>query len=266
MNAIRTFLKPLIFKILGPAIYEWLYYIGKVKDIKNGNFAENEQFLFKEFIKEGDEAIDIGANYGHVAVLFSRLCGPSGKIYAFEPIPFTYRINLKILKRFKCNNVHLENIGIGQKNENIDFKVPVLDFGALDTGLAFNSNRNFLEHKKFNTYNVKVVKLDDLIGSKIGHITFVKIDIEGAEYFALKGMEQILLKFKPTILIEICPDYIKGFGITLSEFELYLKDTLGYNLFTLSPESLKLHPIFQLTDANILLIHKDKINQFTHLF
>ena len=37
-------------------------------------------------VKPGDIAFDVGANVGVYSVLLSRLCGPSGHVWAFEPV------------------------------------------------------------------------------------------------------------------------------------------------------------------------------------
>ncbi|MEI9806548.1 MAG: FkbM family methyltransferase [Bacteroidota bacterium] len=52
------------------------------------------------------------------------------------------------------------------------------------------------------SFDCEVVDIDSFLLPKLKKLTFVKIDIEGAEYFALKGMEKTLQQFKPVILIE----------------------------------------------------------------
>ncbi len=260
----RTILKPILYKVLGIKAYEWFYYKGKANDIQAGHFLEPETALFKEFIKHGDEAIDIGSNYGHVSILLAQLATP-GTIYSFEPIPFTYRVNRRILNKFQARNVELFNIGVSNVSEEQEFKVPLLDFGAPDTGLAFISTRTFLEHEVFIKYNVPVVSLDEFLLTKLKNLKFVKIDIEGAELLALKGMEKIIDKYKPVLLVEICPDYLKGFNISPCEFEQYIKNILKYDLFTYSHKTKKLIPEMHLRDAYYILIHKDATHSFSYL-
>jgi FkbM family methyltransferase len=45
------------------------------------------QILFERLLGEGDTVYDVGANVGIHTLLFSRLVGPKGKVYAFEPFP-----------------------------------------------------------------------------------------------------------------------------------------------------------------------------------
>ena len=260
----RNLIKPFIYKLLGQKAYQWFYIQGKIKDIKKGRFNEPETVLFKAFVQSTDEVLDIGANFGYISVLLSSLA-TKGQIYAFEPIPFTYEVNRSILHSFKCRNVQLFQLGVGEKEEIKTFKIPTLDFGGPDTGLAFNGDRKFLEHQSYTFCEVKIVDLDTLLLSKLNRLSFIKIDIEGAEYFALKGMEKILQQFHPTIMIEICPDYVKGYGIDFSLFENYLLEHLGYCAFIFNKERNKLVFQQQLVDSNYILIHHTKVKAFSHL-
>lgn len=86
------------------------------------------------------------------------------------------------------------------------------------------------------------------------------MDIEGAEYFALKGMCDLLQQHKPVILIEINPFFLTGFNIDESDVRTLIKDT-GYNTFIYDVVSKKLHA-FEGTyfESNYILIHKDKLS------
>ena len=256
-----NWIKKIIFKLGGINAYTQFYYLKKRNDIKKKVFSEPEIDIFKHFIKNGDDVFDIGSNYGHLAVVFSQLT-PKGKVFAFEPIPFTYAVNAKIIAHFKATNVQLFNLGVGEKPEVVEFKVPTLDFGAPDTGLAFNGKRKFLEHQNFIQVQAKIESLDAFIAHEVNNLSFVKIDIEGAEYFALKGMSQLLEKFKPTVFIEVCPEYIEGFGLTTLDLDNFLINELGYLAFLLEE---KLVPKTHLENANYLLIHSSKVEHFKHL-
>lgn len=57
---------------------------------------------------------------------------------------------------------------------------------------------------------VKAVRLDDFIREEhIEKVDFIKMDIEGAELYALQGMKDVLRKHHPAVLIEICPDVLQ---------------------------------------------------------
>ena len=56
--------------------------------------------MFKNIIKPGMRVLDLGANIGFYTVLFSKLVGENGKVFAFEPDPKNFKYlegNIKTL-------------------------------------------------------------------------------------------------------------------------------------------------------------------------
>ncbi len=268
-SPIRSFLKPILFKLFGKSLYPWFQYKAKVRDIDLKLVEEKEMELLPFFLSKEDEAIDIGANYAYYTVRLARLCK---KVYAFEPIPFTYKVCDMLVKHYKLKNTILYNKGVGDKNEWHKFTIPVTDFGAISAGQAhFGERDDNLEgrekHVKFTKNQVvdcEVIALDSLINN-FTNIKFIKIDIEGAEYFALKGMRGIIEKFKPVVLIEINPFFLKGFNIS----EQQIKDlitNLEYQLFIYDAHSKKLKQWQKpFEENNYILIHKNELKDFQKL-
>ena len=54
---------------------------------------------FRTCLAAGDVCVDIGAHVGYYTLLASRLVGPSGRVYAFEPSPGVYRALERNLER-----------------------------------------------------------------------------------------------------------------------------------------------------------------------
>lgn len=117
-----------------------------------------------------------------------------------------------LLKHYKLKNVVLYKQGVGEKNEWHKFSVPVTDFGAISAGRAHfgerDDNREGKEiHARFTRHeevDCEVIALDSLLNN-FSTFKFIKIDIEGAEYYAFKGMRKTVEKFKAVILMEINP-------------------------------------------------------------
>jgi FkbM family methyltransferase len=273
-SPIRNFIKPILYKLLGTKGYKYFQYLGKLKDIQNKLVEEPEIELLDSLIKPNDEVIDIGANYAYYTERMSSLC-PQGKVFAFEPIPFTYDVAAKIVKKLKLHNVELFQKGVGQKNETLRFSVPTLDFGSISAGQAHIKGRNndnvkgseYYVSDKTAEFDCDVVSIDSFLLEKLTKLTFIKIDIEGAEHFALKGMAKTLEKFKPVILIEIVPLFLESFGIPKDDFQNNIEHTLGYQLFKYNTTQKKLFlhtgPIDR--DMNYILIHKDRVTNFSNL-
>lgn len=271
----RRFIKPILFKLFGKQLYKHFQYLGKLKDIKNRLVEEPETELLSHFIHAQDEVLDIGANYAYYTERMANLC-PQGKVYAFEPIPFTAEIAQKIIKKLKLNNVVFYQKGVGLKTEILKFSVPKLDFGAISAGQAHIGTRNNELVKgsnlhisdNYENYDCEVVDIDTFLLPSLKNLTFIKIDIEGAEYFALRGMKRTISQFKPVILIEIVPLFLKSFNVNIGEFQSFIEKELGYIVFEYDKAKQKL---FQVTgnpiekERNYILIPAEKTNSFTSL-
>ena len=273
-SPIRTFVKPFLFKILGKKGYAYAQYLGKKRDIKHRLVEEKEMALLPLIVKNGDAVIDIGANYGYYTERLSKLVGKEGKVYSFEPIPFTFSVCKMIVENLKLKNVELFKLGVSDSKKKITFSVPKLDFGGISAGQAHISGRkhDLVEKEKYYDFqedeliDCDVVALDHFTFSSFSNLTFIKIDIEGAELFALKGMENLIKKFKPVILIEVQPYFLEGFNIDEVQFRDYINNVLGYTIYFLeegSTELILLKTVF--FDNNFILLPTDNLENFKSL-
>ena len=68
-------------------------------------YEGNETELVKREIKEGDLVIDVGANIGYYTLIFAKLVGEKGKVYAFEPEPRSFKLLKKNVEENKYQNI-----------------------------------------------------------------------------------------------------------------------------------------------------------------
>lgn len=272
-SPIRSIVKPILFRLLGKKGYKWAQYYAKKKDIENRLVEEIEMELLPKLVQKADEVLDIGANYAYYTERLARLA-PEGHVYAFEPIPFTYDVAGMLVKKFGLKNVSLYKKGVGQQTETMRFSVPKQGAGSISAGQAHMADRNndvvkgsaYYVSEQNEQFDCEVVDIDSFLLPQLQNLTFVKIDIEGAEYFALKGMEKTLERFHPVILIEIVPLFLQSFNIELPFFQQYIEQTLGYSIFEYDQAAQKLHQAGSVSkDRNYLLIHGSKISGFAHL-
>ena len=269
-SPVRRMLKPLLFRLLGRRGYFHMQVYAKAKDIRERLVEEKEMALLPRLVDEGDHVLDIGANFAYYSTRLSAWVGGAGKVTAFEPIPFTHDVCSALLKKLGATNVALFQKGVGARDDQVEFSVPLQDFGAMSAGQAHMAERNNELEGKENYYSFNrateftchVVALDDFLTLDERPLSFVKIDIEGAEFYALQGMRRLLEEHRPVVLIEIQPFFLEGFGIEESAL-VKLIDHLGYDLYLYNKGSGKLrrHPD-ALIDSNYLMIHRDRIAQF----
>lgn len=128
----------------------------------------------------GDTVVDIGAGIGDDAVAFSRLVGSTGRVIAIEAHPKTYRCLLKTIKANRIDNVIPVNAAVSEHEGHI----------AISDGEHYLSNSL---HDGRGAVNVRACTLNAILtetGSS--HVDLIKMNIEGAETAALKGMKGIL--------------------------------------------------------------------------
>lgn len=212
----------MIYNTFGEGVYAKAYSKGKIRDINRGVLDEREADFIPHFIQENSTILDIGANYGHYSIDLSRKC-KKGRVYAFEPIPFTFSVLQKIVQHYKTTTIELINAAVSDANDTIEMQVPLLDFGAPNTGVAYIGAASGKSNK---TFTVKTIKLDDY--NFVGSIDFIKIDIEGHEPQAFKGMETLLQKHQPVILIEFSHPCLMRAKQDPAAFSQYIAEQLHY--------------------------------------
>ena len=203
-----------------PFLYKQLYFKFKA----NQDAYEIE--LMKRFIKKGDILLDIGANIGFYTTVFSKLAGRYGKVYCFEPDPGNSNFLRSNTKKFQ--NVTLIPKAVSEKKGTLTFY----------TSHRLNVDHRSYKPEKFNnSFEVESISIDEFINGKFD-VNFIKMDIQGAEYGALKGMVNTLRKNDAILLMEIWPYGLKLAGSSVEEVVSYI-NKLKYKVYSLNNMKLR---------------------------
>lgn len=155
----------------------------------------HQQYKYKDLVvsQKGDVVLDCGACYGDSCLYFANLVGESGKVYSFEFIPRhidVYRKNLNL-------NPPLQSLA-----ELVEF--PLWDKAGLKMYFKDDGPGSRVEHFAFDGYEgtTETLTIDDFYEEKrLDKVDFIKMDIEGAELYALRGAEKVIRKHKPKLAI-----------------------------------------------------------------
>jgi len=161
-----------------------------------GTFEKGELEFVSQYLQPGNTVMDIGANIGLFAVVMGRTIGQGGEVIAFDPVP-TNIVRLK--SNLSENGISAEavyELALGSVNAQMELKM------SDDT--AYPSMHK-VEYGFGNgqVIQVNVKRLDDVWHER-GRpmISFVKMDVEGAELEVIKGSGEMLTQCHPTMLIE----------------------------------------------------------------
>ena len=191
---IRNLLKKIISKLPQRFQQEMkrLYF---AHQIRNRRFRtdEKEYDHLKEWVQEGDWVLDIGANIGHYTAKLAELVGSTGRVIAFEPVPDTFELLAANMSSAGYKNVTLLNVAVSDRTQILGIDMP-----KFDTGLD-NYYRAHLTQDSASL-NVLCLSVADL---KLRDcIKLVKIDAEGHDLTVLKGMQELLERDHPVLIVE----------------------------------------------------------------
>ncbi len=185
-----------------------------------GIFEYEKRALFEKTVPQGSIVFDIGAHAGFYTLLSSVMVGPTGRVFAFEPVPR----NLFYLKE----HLRLNQIA----------NVTVIEAAVTDSdGIArFSESEDSTEGHiaPEGGLEVKTASLDKLIS--VGMVPFpqlMKIDVEGAEMLVLSGAKSMLVNARPTI-------FLSTHSRHLHQQCCHFLTSLGYKIEAIGEEKLDL--------------------------
>ena len=183
---------------------EFLY--SKLIDKKTKRFRNHSELplifdkitsqIVKTVVQPGEACIDCGAHLGESTIPMIEAVGEKGVVYAFEPNPVILK-NLRIrLSRISHNgNVKIFQHALADFTGNSEFKITSY---PMSSGLKIRKERENLIKK---TVTVPVCRLDDVVEPN-RTVSFIRCDVEGAEFSVLKGAREILSRHRPVVVFE----------------------------------------------------------------
>lgn len=154
--------------------------------------------------------VDCGAYIGNIAIQFASVYGKE-KIYCFEPDVENYK---KLKENVKDLNAIVINAGCWNKKTTLRLS------GQGESSRIGNEG----------DIEVNVVSVDDVV--KDDKVAFVKLDVEGSELQALKGMQKIIKRDMPILAISAyhrqedlitLPQFVSGFETEDKHYQLFLR-------------------------------------------
>jgi FkbM family methyltransferase len=184
--------------------------------------------FFKQFIKEGDLVIDIGANTGDTTVPMGIAAGKTGTTLGFDPNPYVYKI-LEANTKLNKERTNIVAYPCAISTEENEFYFISSEASFANGGISISKDSY---HGKFIAPNkIKGVNLHELLKTKyqdkLNSFSFIKIDTEGYDKEIIKSISDLIAKYKPVIVAE-------SFGKSSDEAKMELFEVIdkhGYDIF-----------------------------------
>lgn len=162
---------------------------------------------------QGAVVYDVGAFEGILTLFFSR---QAKQVVAYEPNPSSYRRVLENTRLNNAANITVRNLAVGEREGSITITFDRLMPGGA-SGDSEVSEQISRTSRRAGSVRVDMAPLDlDIPRGGLPAPDFVKVDIEGMELAALRGMRQTLSRYRPAL-------YLEMHGATMREKEENVK-------------------------------------------
>lgn len=198
---------------------------------------------------------EVGAFMGVNSLLFAKSSSPNGRVFAFEPNPWNRnRIFLNLSHNQNlAQRIEVYDYALGDINDISSMAISSeIDKGYSSTSRISDSHPK-IKNKDlppgFFDVDVKIRTLDWFVETTGIVPDVIKVDIEGAEYFLLRGGLKTLQKNRPILFIELHSEFCA------LQCSLLLQD-LDYQILLLKEEMdnrlmIKAMPVFQATKKGL---------------
>jgi len=184
---------------------------------------DQEDLFYQQLSLEGKTVYDIGGYIGERCLVFAAATGVNGRVYSFEPHPDLYELIIRNIEINRLSHVQAFALAVGDGNEDrllVSSKV-----SSSTSSMNRERQQELRRDGGVCDTQVSVRTLDRIIfRQKLRTPDFIKIDVEGYEYQALRGMKKTLKRHKPKLVIEM-----HGTKNTAAIIRM-LRQTFGYKI------------------------------------
>ena len=183
--------------------------VGRVLAVA-GEWEPHLTDAFRGRLAPGDVCVDVGAHVGYYTLLASRLVGPQGQVYAFEPSPRTYRALETNLALNDVANVNAMNVAAGAEDGSaVLHEAPRYASGNSSLTRRMLETPDVGRPEDYTAVEVSVGVVDAIVPREaFGRVRLIKVDVEGYEVEVLRGLDLILAEGAPvSLIVELTPEW-----------------------------------------------------------
>lgn len=196
-----------------------------------GFFEEDTTYALRKLIKPGMTIFDIGANSGAHTLRMAKIVGGSGKVVAFEPMPWALKKLETNMALNMLKNIRIESMGLSDKPAK-NIGVEIAASWPVRTKNAPPQQLHPIHKGKLAKERIDFSTLDDYVSAhEIWRVDVIKIDTDGYELKVLRGGAETLKRFLPALIVEMDKRTLQEHGDTLEGLILFL-ESFGYRFYS----------------------------------
>ncbi|MBG9389064.1 FkbM family methyltransferase [Caenimonas aquaedulcis] len=177
----------------------------------------------RALLRPGDVFVDAGANVGYFSLLAAQCVGDRGRVHAFEPFPPNReRLRGNVEANGYGRIVHIHGQALSDAGGEIELHQYTA--GAANHGqvTAFPQ-----PGQGAKSVRVETTALDSALPGLLPRV--VKLDVEGSEMLALRGMAETIRRSACAVIVEMNPDTFRSAGTSAMEIADFLRGLVpGY--------------------------------------
>ncbi|MDA1214878.1 MAG: FkbM family methyltransferase, partial [Planctomycetota bacterium] len=194
-----------------------------------GYHSLNELFCLRTLLKPTSVFADVGANQGEFTT-FAAKYAYNGRVLSFEPLLDNFVVLKENVEINQFQNVELHQCGLGDARGSLEIYTTedLTAHGSWHEGLG-SLYRTDYRNKALGTVRIEVFD-EQFAQSGCTRLDGMKIDVEGAELFVLKGAAESIQKFHPFLMLEINEETYQAAGYSKRDV-VELLTGWGYRMF-----------------------------------
>lgn len=161
-------------------------------------------------IKPGTAVLDVGANFGQMSVQFADLVGPEGEVWSFEADDFVFHLMQKNAELNGKGNIRPVFGAVWDTGKN-SVLYPVQDFKRWGSYGSYGIDPNAVDGR-----SVPTLTIDSLDIQK--PISFMKVDIQGSDLFAMRGARRTIERHQMPIIFEFEDQFQEKFCTSFDDY------------------------------------------------
>jgi FkbM family methyltransferase len=176
----------------------------------------------RRFIRPGTTVLDVGACFGQMSILFSNWVGGDGEVIAFEADEFVHEVLKKNIGANGKKNIRTVCRAVYDTVGERKF-YPVPDFERFRSYGSYGLVPQAKAGREVETVTIDSLKIEK-------PVSFMKVDIQGSDLFAMRGAVETIRRHQMPILFEFEDQFQAEFGTSLDDYTKFI-DSISYRIY-----------------------------------